>query len=135
MRQFIRHPSDIPIEYSVTHLGNRRKNCLRDIGQGGLCFRADDAVDRGCMIHIVIPIRTPEFEVTGTIVWCRKTNRHFDVGVRFEDANAEFAVRMIEQICHIDHYRKEVLEQEGRQLSGAEAAMEWVTKFAGDFPG
>jgi len=42
---------------------------------------------------------------------------------------------MIEQICHIDHYRKEVLEREGRQLSSAEAAMEWVTKFAQDFPG
>ena len=135
MRQFIRHPSDIPIEYSIAHLGSRRKNRLRDIGQGGLCFRADAAIDRGCMIRIVIPIRKPEFEVTGTIVWCRKTNRHFDVGVRFEDANTEFAVRMIEQICHIDHYRKEVLEREGRQLSGAEAAMEWVARFARDFPG
>jgi len=134
MRQFIRHPSDIPIEYSVAHLGSRRKNRLRDIGQGGLCFRADTAIDRGCTVRIVIPIRKPEFEVTGTIVWCRKTNRHFDVGVRFEDANTEFAVRMIEQICHIDHYRKEVLEREGRQLSSAEAAMEWVTKFARDFP-
>ena len=75
MRQFIRHPSDIPIEYSVAHLGSRRKNRLRDIGQGGLCFRADTAIDRGCTVRIVIPIRKPEFEVTGTIVWCRKTNR------------------------------------------------------------
>ncbi|MDG4555441.1 MAG: PilZ domain-containing protein [Candidatus Competibacter sp.] len=135
MRQFIRHPSDIPITYSITHLGNCRKNCLRDIGQGGLCFSADAAVERGCLIRIVIPIREPEFEVTGTIVWCRKTNGHFDVGVRFEDLNTAFSVRMIEQICHINHYRKEVLEKEGRQLSGAEAAAEWVAKFARDFPG
>ncbi len=134
MRQFIRHPSDIPIEYSITHRENRRKNRLRDIGQGGLCFRAEAAIERGCMIRIVIPIREPEFEVTGTIVWCRKTNSHFDVGVRFEDASTEFAVRMIEQICHINHYRQEVLEKEGRRLSNAEAATEWVAKFARDFP-
>ncbi len=135
MRQFIRHPSDIPIEYSVTHLGNCRRNRLRDIGQGGLCFSADTAIERGCLIRIVIPIREPEFEVTGTIVWCRETNSHFEVGVRFEDINTAFSVRMIEQICHISHYQKEILAKEGRQLSGAEAAAEWVAKFARDFPG
>ena len=134
MRQYIRHPSDIPIKYSIAQIGNGRKNYLRDIGQGGLCFRADAAIERGCLIRIVIPVREPEFEVTGTIVWCRKTNSHFDVGVRFADANTEFAVRMVEQICHINHYRKEVLEREGRQLSGEEAAAEWVAKFARDFP-
>lgn len=134
MRHFIRHPADIPIEYSITHIGSCRKDCLRNISQGGLCFRTDSAVERGCMVHIVIPVREPEFEVTGTIVWCRKTNNHFDVGVRFEDADTAFSVRMIEQICHINHYRKEVLEKEGRQLSGAEAATEWVAKFARDFP-
>ena len=72
--------------------------------------------------------------VTGTIVWCRKTNRHFEVGVRFADENTEFAVRMIEQICHINHYQRQILEREGRQLSGEEAALEWVARFARDFP-
>jgi len=75
MRQFIRHPSDIPITYSVAHVGSCWKNRLRNISRGGLCFRADTSIERGCVIHIAIPIREPEFEVTGTIVWCRKTNR------------------------------------------------------------
>lgn len=79
------------------------------------------------------PVREPPFETTGTIVWCRLVNSHYDVGVQFADANTEFSVRMIEQICYIQRYRKEVLEQ-GRQLSEAEAALEWVTKYAKDFP-
>ena len=82
---------------------------------------------------VIIPVREPPFETTGTIVWCRLVNSHYDVGVQFADANTEFSVRMIEQICHIQRYRKEVLEQ-GRQLSEAEAALEWVTKYAKDFP-
>lgn len=55
--------------------------------------------------------------------------------MRFADENTEFAVRMIEQICHINHYQRQILEREGRQLSGEEAAMEWVARFARDFPG
>jgi hypothetical protein len=41
---------------------------------------------------------------------------------------------MIEQICHIEHYRKEVKLAEGRELSSEEAADEWIKRYAGDFP-
>lgn len=43
-------------------------------------------------------------------------------------------MRMIEQICHIEHYRKEVERQEGRRLSSQDAADEWISRYAGDFP-
>ena len=64
----------------------------------------------------------------------RLTSTHYDVGIQFADTNTEFAVRMVEQICQIHHYQREVLEKEGRSLSGAEAAAEWVAKYARDFP-
>lgn len=134
MRQFIRHPSDIPIECRVTHLGPCQRNRLKDISTGGLCFQTQDALQRGCVIRIMIPVQEPPFEATGTIVWCRRTSGHYDVGVKFADANTEFSVRMVEQICHIQRYQKEVLEKQGRQLSDAEAALEWVEKYAKDFP-
>lgn len=134
MRHFIRHPSDIPIECHVTHRGLCRQNGLKDISLGGLCFQTPDALERGCVIQIKIPVREPPFEVTGTIVWCHRTNSHYQVGVQFADANTEFSVRMVEQICQICHYQREVLEKEGRSLSGAEAAAEWVAKYARDFP-
>ena len=41
---------------------------------------------------------------------------------------------MIEQICHIEHYRAEVEGKEGRELSSQEAAKEWISSYAGDFP-
>ena len=41
---------------------------------------------------------------------------------------------MVEQICYIEHYKREVLKNEGRILSGKDAALEWVKKNAADFP-
>lgn len=134
MRQFIRHPADIPIECRITRLGSGRRHCLKNISQGGLCFQTSNALRRGCIIQITIPVQEPAFEMTGTIVWCRRTNSHYDVGVQFADADTEFLVRMVEQICQIHHYQREVLEKEGRVLSGAEAAAEWVARYAQDFP-
>lgn len=86
------------------------------------------------MIHLTIPVQEPAFEATGVIAWCHRTNSHYEVGVQFADANTEFAVRMVEQVCQIHHYQREVLEKEGRSLSGADAAAEWVAKYAQDFP-
>ncbi|MBL8260185.1 MAG: PilZ domain-containing protein [Candidatus Competibacteraceae bacterium] len=134
MREFIRHPIDIPIDYQVANLKNGRRERLNNISQGGLCFRAEKALRRGSRIRITIPVREPAFETTGTIVWCRRAEDHYDVGVQFADANTEFSVRMVEQVCQIQHYQKQVLEKEGRQLSSAEAAAEWVEKHARDFP-
>ncbi|HHW78676.1 MAG TPA: PilZ domain-containing protein [Xanthomonadaceae bacterium] len=134
MRHFIRHPSDIPMDYRVTRYRPSRRDRLKNISPGGLCFETPEALERGCVIQITIPIREPAFEATGTIVWCRRASGHYEVGVQFADANTEFAVRMVEQICQIHHYQREVLEKEGRSLSGEDAAAEWVAKHAQDFP-
>jgi len=134
MRHFIRHPSDIPIKYRITRSESGRKNCLKDICPGGLCFQTENPLVRGCVIEITIPVREPPFEATGTIAWCRRIKDHYHVGVRFADENTEFSVRMVEQVCQIHHYQNEVLEKEGRFLSGEEAAAEWVAKHAQNFP-
>jgi hypothetical protein len=41
---------------------------------------------------------------------------------------------MVEQVCHIEHYKNEVKRREGREISGEQAANEWIAKFAGNFP-
>jgi hypothetical protein len=40
----------------------------------------------------------------------------------------------VEQICHIEQYKADVLLSEGRRLNGEQAALEWIEKFARDFP-
>lgn len=133
MRRFIRHPSDIPIAYSVAHSGEASEQ-LCDVSRGGLCFHSATPVNTGAKIRIEIALENFPFSAEGTVAWCRKDNDDFAVGVSFADESTEYGVRMMEQICHIEQYRSEVLKMEGRNISSEEAAREWIEKYAADFP-
>ena len=86
------------------------------------------------MLLISIPLVQPIFEIEGRVVWCTESGRAFDIGVEFTEPEKVYKARMVEQVCHIEHYRKEVRDREGRDLSGEEAAMEWIEKHAAEFP-
>ena len=133
MRTFIRHPSDIPIEIHPEDLSSHKEEYLNNISPGGLSFRSQIPLREGAAIRIKIPHVKPAFEARGKVVWCRKENEHFDVGIEFIETGDAFKARMVEQICRIENYKKEIYEKEGRQLSGKEAAMEWISKYAGKF--
>lgn len=135
MRQYIRHPAEVPIEYRVLGVDHAKSNVLKNISQGGLCFNADQQLEPGAGIRLRIPVQDPPFEVVGVVRWCRPVRDGYDVGVEFADAADAFAVRMVEQVCHIEQYRSEVLKTEGRKLSGEQAAAEWIQRYAKEFPG
>jgi len=107
---------------------------VKNINASGLCFRTPASIETGTPIRISIAVSKPPFKANGEVVWCRQTNGRYEVGVRFEDAATAFAVRMVEQICHIEKYKTEVLHRQGRRLSTEEAADEWIRKYADDFP-
>ncbi len=135
MRSFIRHPSDIPIEYQMDDYGSGAGHeHLHDIGHGGLSFSSSQELAAGAPITIRISHLQPAFEVEGRVAWCRKEGSGFVIGVSFLQAGDRFRVRMVEQICHIEHYKSEVLENEGRVISGEQAACEWIDRYAGSFP-
>jgi len=134
MRKFIRHPTDMPIEYHIENNSAPQKETLNDVSRGGLSFRTETYVEPGSDIVIRFTIHEPVYEAHGVVVRCRKNKDHYQVGVRFHDPSTEYHIRMIEQISYIEHYKKEVLEKEGRTITGKEAAMEWIQKYAKDFP-
>lgn len=134
MRKYIRHPSDIPIEFSIAELAVNDKEYLNDISFGGLSFRSRVPVKAGAIIVINIPFLKPEFHSRAVVKWCRKRSGAYDVGVAFDDQEEAFKTRMVEQICHIEHYKREVYEKEGRVLTGEEAAIEWIKRYAASFP-
>jgi len=45
-----------------------------------------------------------------------------------------FRMRMMEQLCHIENYRQQVLDTEGRALNPEQAASEWIDHHAAAFP-
>lgn len=135
MRNFIRHPSNIPIDFHMEELVTKGNEYLKNVSFGGLSFSSEQELTTGTVISIKIPFIQPVFQAVGRVSWCRPENDQFEVGIEFIDKDDMFRARMVEQICHIEQYKQEVLKKEGRKLNGEEAALEWIEKFAPMFPG
>jgi len=134
MRGYIRHPSNIPLEVTLVEHDVARYDQLKNVSVGGLSFNSREPVRMGAQIVIRIPVINRDVEVTGKVVWCKEQDGAFEVGVVFSDFAEAFRTRMVEQICHIEQYKNEVLLREQRRLSSEQAAVEWISKFAGSFP-
>jgi len=135
MRQFIRHPSDVPIQVRADSAGSYIGQHTHDVSFGGLSFSSDTPIEPESFISFRIPYLRPAFEVSAArVAWCRQEGDQYTVGVQFPDSAEAFRVRMVEQICHIESYRREVEDREGRKLSSEDAAREWISRYASSFP-
>ncbi|HID48629.1 MAG TPA: PilZ domain-containing protein, partial [Chromatiales bacterium] len=133
MRQFVRHPSNIPIHVEAGEVCCADR--LTDIGFGGLRFNSHTPLAKGCMVTIRIDVVKPPFEIMARVVWNRQRNDGYETGVEFVAEQDAYKARMVEQICHIEDYRQRVREEEGRHLSSGQAALEWIERYAASFPG
>lgn len=134
MRKFIRHPIDIPVE--ISNMGREifQPKPVDNICAEGMCFESENFVPVGSTIDIKIHCSRPLFITRGQVVWCKKKKERYSVGVQFTEGHEAFRLRMVEQVCYIEVYKKNVLEKEGRALSTKEAAQEWIDKYAASFP-
>ena len=139
MRNFIRHPIDIPIKI----IENESEDCegedsldqsLHDISIGGLRCLSDKPLAAGTEVTIIIDLVEPALEIPGIVIWCQATHTFYELGIEYQGEKDVYRLRMVEQICHIEHYRKEVQTREGRNISSEEAAQEWIARYAGKFP-
>lgn len=73
------------------------------------------------------------FEVEGRVVRIAREEKDWLVGVAFDSNRAWYRARMVEQICHIEAWRK-AQEEKGRRLTFPQAAEEWIRKKASSFP-
>ena len=132
MISYIIHPSDIPIECEPEEIP------VDDFGTrvcGGLLFRSQSSLVEGSRVRLRIPFTQPQFEATCHVHGCTQdATDQFLVRVHFLREEDLYRIRVVEQACHIEHYKREMLEKEGRSLSGNEAAYEWINKYAQQFP-
>lgn len=136
MRQFIRHPSSIPIQ--LHELKGQTKpgtTTLNNVSFGGVSCLCNELVEVGTTISITIKCIDPDFEMTGRAVWCHPKDDMYEIGVEFiASKDKMFLLRMVEQVCHIEHYKNEVRQNEDRHISSEQAAQEWIEKYAASFP-
>lgn len=133
-REYIRHTVDVPLEVRTVARPNGAARHGVNVSHGGLAFTSDECMEPGATIDLNIPTVDPPFHAHARVVWCRPEEDHFLIGAQFLDKDDAFRSRMVQQVCSIEHYRREVTEREGRDLSTQDAAMEWIQKYAGRFP-
>jgi len=132
-RIFIRHPSDVPLDVRLEDASTPRQESLSNVSAGGLTFISDAPFTNGSTLIVRIVLVSPVFEARGRVVWCGEDSGRYEIGLEFIETKDAFRMRMVEQICHIEHYKKEIRAKEGRSLTGREAALEWITRYAGTF--
>ncbi len=131
MRKFVRHPSSIPIELAIER-APRGISALCNISNGGFACAVDEPIEVGSSIQLRIPLIWPDYRGCGVVVWCRVAPPRYEVGIEF-GAQDLFKTKMVEQLCQIEHYRQQVLHDEGRQLDSEQAAQEWIALYAREF--
>lgn len=147
-REFIRHPVDIPIEVQRRDDVAGTHEEMHDLSLGGLSFESDQP--RALGQYVVVRLAAPfKLEISGRVVWCHRSGEHcgdhygkhygehygehYEVGLSFGSQAEAFKGRMIEQICHIEQYRRDAQRLHGRDLSLEEAAREWIGQYADHF--
>ena len=139
IRKFIRHPVDVPIQVTNNWVDDDDEDLdqtITNVSLGGLAFVSPKPLEIQDRVRVCIPILKRDNTLIGNVVWCEKCDNGvgFEIGIEFQKSRDAFRLRMIEQVCHIEHYRKEVMLREGRELSAQEAAKEWISKYADDVP-
>lgn len=130
MRAFRRYSTDIPVNILSKDVAIESSRPLYNVSYGGLACHSKVAFKSGELVSVRISHVDPPFEGTGVVVWCDSVDDGYDLGIQFNEGREAFAARMVAQVCQIEQYKKQVLEKEGRELSGDEAAMEWIEKNA-----
>ena len=159
VREFIRHTVDVPLQFRAIDADHPELGPLlddapvasgdgasgdgtgashghsRNVGFGGLAFDSNFCPTPGQLIELKIPTVNPPFIAKARVAWCRANpDGGYLIGASFLDASDAFKSRMVQQVCSIENYRKEVKEREGRELTVQEASAEWISKYAGRFP-
>jgi hypothetical protein len=138
LRKFIRHPTDVPIQVTLDWMSDditlQPFDKLNNVSLGGLAFVSPEPMPEGKTVKVCFPLLDQNRSLTGQVVWNKKLKKGFEIGLQFDDPDELYRLRMIEQICHIEHYRAEIKQREGRQLNSEEAAKEWIKRYAGEFP-
>jgi len=132
-RHFIRHPAEIPLQLQQTCNGSDLNNISHDLSAGGLSCDSACYLEPGSEIELTIQITPPGIQVKGRVIWCHRQGKKYSLGVGFECNDSAFTMRMLEQACQIECYRRRQ-RSFGRLITSEQAAQEWISNHAAKFP-
>lgn len=132
MKRLIDHPVEFPIVVSTTGstCGDQASHC--NLGDGCLTCYLTKELKPGEPVTLSVPAIKQPCAVSGCVTRCERFAQGFEVSILFKDATEAFKSKMLEQVCQIEHYRRELLRQ-GRSLDLETAAHEWIEQYSDQF--
>jgi len=129
-KNLIYHPKQVPIDIKkVKGVGEKRCECL-----GELAVQHSAKLAIGSQVLLSITSAKSDLSLHGRVIWIMGSEKNYLIGITFYGEDEAYKMRMLEQLCHIQAYKRKVANMEGRQLSDDEAAREWIIRYSKDFP-
>lgn len=139
-----RHFIELPIHYrqiSSKHgsgsapVSVLERSRTKNFSDGGLLFLTPKAYPPGTEFELSFPVQGKVFTMTASVVHSSRDSDSgfYETGVHFSNPSDLFKIRMAEQLCHIDQFRKELSKAEGHPVSEEEAARKWIQEHSAEF--
>lgn len=133
-RNFIKHPYDHPLSLRCIKQPARNFDVSHYRVAGGIQISVKQEFNPGSLVEARTRIQGKRLAFIGRVIWSRqKHGKTHCLGLVFDNAEDAFRARMIEQLCHIEHYQRSQ-RAHGRCLDVHDAANEWIERFSPDFP-
>ena len=132
---FIQHPQQFPLQLRILRFGERKKTLKTEESCNiGLIILSEKYLRPGTVLEISIPMRKDTHKFTCKVVLIQEEKRGYGIGLWLMHKPDEQRIRIVEQVCHIEHYLGEKRRKDGPFLSQEKIMEEWITKFAARFP-
>ncbi len=86
-RRYLRHPATIPITVTLADEVTMNLQSLTNVSLGGLSFESEQPWKKGTAVgisfHPPYNFSKEVLKIFGRVVWCKKADDHFEVGVEF----------------------------------------------------
>jgi len=136
-RRHVRHitglPVQITLDYATHYYQHTGDDSITNVSLGGMSFIADDRFDIEQTISVRFPILNDQTTLNCKVIWCEKTSRGYEVGLKFDEADEILRLKMIDQISDIENFRQRMEAIEGRAIGSEQALREWVKRYADHF--
>jgi hypothetical protein len=133
-RKFIRHPTELPLSYHRVECTQVESTPRFENDLVGLSFESNEPVEPGAILDVTVRAYNEDHTFQGQVVRILYLGNRYEIGLCFNSESSAFRVRMIEQICHIETYRRRLCEIEGCSIATERAAKEWIEMYSAQFP-
>ncbi|MDD1507671.1 MULTISPECIES: PilZ domain-containing protein [Pseudomonadaceae] len=125
MRRFLRHSSNLPVELRLRRHSPSASQRLDNISLGGAACHSSHPLALGTPITLHIPLLGDQAAYPGEVAWCTKQTNNYLLGVAFSEHAPELRAHMVEEVCHLEQYRRHREQQAGQALPLELIAEEW----------